>query len=238
MAKKIVIASGKGGVGKTSLTIGIGKALAARGKNVLLVDCDTLRSIDILLGADDAIVYNWGDIINERCRVEDAVYQKDGISFMSCPRDYMGVSVKSMKALVNKLDGMFDYILLDSPAGIEMGFIISSYVADRGIVVATPDKVCVRSACAAAQEMQKYKVDSVRLIINRAVRSEIRRNKMLNIDKVIDMTEVQLLGVVPEDESIRLASMGKNIFSKNNLSYKAFCNIAARLDGEFMPLNI
>lgn len=238
MAKKIVIASGKGGVGKTSITICLGKALSQLGKKVLLIDCDTLRSIDILLGADETIVYNWGDVIRNSCTVEDALYKTGELDLMSCPKDYMGVNIKNMKELIFKIDGLYDYILLDSPAGLEMGFIVASYVADRGIVVSTADPVCVRSAFKAANEMRKYKVDNIRLIINRAVRSDIRKNKMLNIDKVIDLTEVQLIGVVPEDDAIRHASMGSQIYSKDNLSYKAFNNIAKRIDGQYVELYI
>ena len=238
MAKKIVIASGKGGVGKTSVTIGLGKALSKRGKKVLLVDCDTLQSIDILLEADESIVYNWGDAVRGRCCIEDAVYTVKDLDFMTCPRDYMGVSIKSLKELMKELDSMYDYILLDSPAGVEMGFITASYVADRGLVVSTADPVCVRSACKAADEMRKYGVDNIRLVINRAVRSDIRKNKMLNIDKVIDMTEVQLIGVVPEDAEILHASMGGNIYSSDNISYKAFNNIASRIDFQYVPLDI
>lgn len=238
MAKKIVIASGKGGVGKTSVAIGVGKALCARGKSVLLVDCDTLRSIDILLGADEKVVYNWGDVINARCELHDAIYKTEDVSFMTCPRDYMGVSIKNVKQLMKELDGEFDYILLDSPAGVEMGFIVSSYVADRGIVVSTPDPVCVRSACQAADEMRKYATDNIRLVINRAVRADIRKNKMLNIDKVIDLTEVQLIGVIPEDDAIRHACMSGSIYSSEQISYKAFNNIASRIDGEYVALDI
>lgn len=238
MAKKIVIASGKGGVGKTSVTVCLGKSLAQSGKKVLLIDCDTLRSIDILLGADERIVYNWGDVIRERCEIGDAIYNVGELDIMTCPKDYIGVSIKSMKELVKKLDSLYDYILLDSPAGVEMGFIAASYVADKGLVVSTADPVCVRSVCQTADEMRKYKIENIRLIINRAVRSDIRRNKMLNIDKVIDLTQVQLIGVVPEDENIRHASMGTEIYSKENISYKAFNNIARRIDGYYVPLNI
>ena len=238
MAKKIVIASGKGGVGKTSVTICLGKALADEGKKVLLIDCDTLRSIDILLGADENIVYNWGDVIRGRCNMEDAIYNAGEVDLMTCPRDYMGVNIKSMRDFMTKLDPLYDYILLDSPAGLEMGFIAASYVSDKGLVVSTPDPVCVRSACQAAEEMKKYGVKNIRLVINSAIRSEIKKNRMLNIDKVIDLTEIQLIGVVPEDECIRHASMGKPIFSKDNISYKAFTNIAKRIDGHYVPLHI
>ena len=88
MARKIVFASGKGGVGKTTLTVAVGKALAERGQKVLLVDFDDLRGIDLLVGASEAVVYDWGDVLLGRCSVEEAIYKADGLSVMSCPRKY------------------------------------------------------------------------------------------------------------------------------------------------------
>ncbi len=232
MAKKIVVASGKGGVGKSSVTVGLAKALAKRGKSVLIIDCDTLCSIDMFLGVGEEIVYNWGDVILKRCDAENAIYNADGVSMMTCPKSYNGVSVVKMKWLLSVLDERFDYIFLDSPAGVDLGFILACNVSDRGIVVSTPDPVCVRSACAAADEMRKYSVTDVRLIINRLKKSELRRRKILDIDTVIDKTEVQLIGVVPEDDKILHSTMGGSIYKRGQVSYRAFNNIASRIEGE------
>lgn len=237
MAKKIVIASGKGGVGKTSVAVGLSRALAARDRKVIIVDCDTLRSVDILVGAGETLLYDWGDVILERCSLDDAVFQAGDISIMTCPRTYQGITLKKMKALMSLLDKRFDYIILDSPAGIEMGFILSCIAADFGIVVSTPDPVCVRSVGTTADEMEKYGVKDVRLIINRVVKRYLKQSRMLNFDSVIDMTEVQLIGVIPEDEKIRFSSMGGSIYAKRNASYIAFTNIAARIEGETVLLS-
>ena len=143
MAHKIVIASGKGGVGKTSLCVGIGKAMCSLGMRVLLIDCDCLRSVDVLAGVTDQMVYNFGDVIFGRCNAEDALYKNDGLSVVTCPESYDIISDYSMKWLVGKYEKDFDYILLDAPAGIERGLHMALSVADRAIVKSTPDLVCV-----------------------------------------------------------------------------------------------
>ena len=236
MAKKIAIASGKGGVGKSSLTVGIGKALAERGKKVLLIDCDCLKSIDLLTGITEFLLYNWGDVIKNRCDSENALYNAGNVTVMTCPDSYDDITSEEMKELVRKYDEDYDYILLDSPAGIDKGLSLACCVADRGLVVSTPDLVCVRSACIAAREMAKLGVADTRLIINRVKKRDVTKGRLLNVDSVIDSTEIQLIGVVPEDGKIRLGSMGQGIYKKGQVSYKPFCNIAARIDGESVPL--
>ena len=146
MAQKIVIASGKGGVGKTSVCVGIGKALHALGKRVLLIDCDCLRSLDVLTGVTEKIVYNFGDVIFSRCSSDEALYENEGLSVVTCPDSYDNISDYSMKWLVSKYEQDFDFILFDAPAGLDRGLQLALSVADRAIVVSTPDLVCVRSA--------------------------------------------------------------------------------------------
>lgn len=236
MAKKIAIASGKGGVGKSSLTVGIGKALAARDKKVLLIDCDCLKSIDLLTGITEFLLYNWGDVIKERCESENALYSAGDVSVITCPDSYEDITAEQMKVLIKKYENDFDYILLDSPAGIDRGLTLACSVADRGLVVSTPDLVCVRSACIAAREMSKQGIADTRLVINRVKKRDVTKGRLLNVDSVIDSTEIQLIGVVPEDAKIRLGSMGQGIYKKGQVSYKAFQNIAARLEGISVPL--
>ena len=236
MAKKIAIASGKGGVGKSSLTVGIGKALAARDKKVLLIDCDCLKSIDLLTGITEFLLYNWGDVIKERCESENALYSAGDVSVITCPDSYEDITAEQMKTIIKKYENDFDYILLDSPAGIDKGLTLACSVADRGLVVSTPDLVCVRSACIAAREMAKQGIGDTRLVINRVKKRDVTKGRLLNVDSVIDSTEIQLIGVVPEDAKIRLGSMGQGIFKKGQVSYKAFQNIAARLEGTSVPL--
>jgi len=239
LAEKIAVASGKGGVGKTSVVIGLGQALASFGEKVLIIDCDPLRSVDIIVDAGESMLYDFGDVMLGRCRLNDAIYAAGDLSVMTCPHDYRDVSVKKMKMLMMLLDRQFDYILLDSPAGTDLGFVLACAAADRGLVVSTPDLVCVRSVCVAADAMRKNGISDVRLIINRVVKWDISRNKLLNFDDVIDKTEVQLIGIVPEDKMIRFSSMGGGkIYKKGQASYKAFSSIAGRIKGYNIALKI
>ncbi len=238
MAEKIVVASGKGGVGKTSLTVGIGKALHAMGKKVLIIDCDILRSVDLLTGVAERLLYDWGDVIFSRCAPEDAVYASEDVSVITCPSDYDGVTQEKMKALISYYDSDFDYILIDAPAGIDRGLTVSCAAADRGIVVSTPDLVCVRSACTTAAQMNKLGIDDVRLIINRAMKKDIRKGRLLNVDSVIDSTQVQLIGVVPEDPKIRFGAMGKSVYKRGQVSFIPLTNISKRICGEYIALQL
>ncbi len=237
MAEKILIASGKGGVGKTSLTVGFGKALSALGHRVLLIDCDCLRSIDLLVGVTESLVYDWGDVVGG-ADAQYALYEKDDLTVLTCPEDYGDTTEEDMKKLVALYDDSFDYILIDAPAGIDRGLTLSAAAADRAIVVSTPDLVCVRSACIAARKICSLGIEDVRLVINRVSRKDVIKGRLLNIDSVIDSTEVQLIGVVPEDPRIRFGSMGMSIYKKNQLSFDALNNIALRITGEYVPLEI
>ncbi len=238
MAQKIVIASGKGGVGKTSLCVGFGKALSALGKRVLLIDCDCLRSLDVLTGVTEKMVYNFGDVIFQRCSADEAVYENEGLSVITCPDDYDNISDFSMKWLVGKYEKDFDYILLDAPAGIDRGLHIALSVADRAIVISTPDLVCVRSACIAGKEIEKAGIKNIRLVINRVSKRDVVRGRLLNFDSVIDATQIQLIGIVPEDPKIRLGAMGRNVYRKGQVSYKALSNIARRIAGQTAVLKV
>ena len=237
MARKIVFASGKGGVGKTTLTVAVGKALAEYGQRVLLVDFDNLRGIDLLVGAAEAVVYDWGDVLLGRCNAEDAIYKAGGLSIMSCPHKYGETTPKEIAALVREIEKDFDYVLCDSPAGIGKGMHLAAAAADKGVLVATPDYVCVRSAFTAAEELFESGVQEVRMIINRAIKKDILRKKMLNVDAVIDSTAVRLLGIVPEDPHLRFGAMGASVYKKGQTSFRAINNIAIRLTGESVPLS-
>ena len=238
MAQKIVIASGKGGVGKTSICVGIGKALNALGKRVLLIDCDCLRSLDVLTGVTEKVVYNFGDVIFNRCSAAEALYENDGLSVVTCPDSYDNISDFSMKWLISKYEQDFDYILLDAPAGIERGLHMALSVANRAIVVSTPDLVCVRSACIAGREIEKAGIKNIRLVINRVSKRDVIRGRLMNFDSVIDATQIQLIGIVPEDPKIRLGAMGRNVYKKGQVSYKALTNIATRLMGQRAVLKV
>lgn len=238
MAEKIVIASGKGGVGKTTLCVSIGKALSAMGKRVLLVDCDCLKSIDVLLGITEHMVYDWSDVIFGRCDSEQALYSAQGVSVLTSPENYEGITEYTVKWLIAKYEKDFDFIFFDAPAGIGTGLHLAAAVADRGLVVSTPDLVCTRSACAAGRALNRMGIDDVRLIINRVQKRDVVKGRLLNMDSVIDSTQVQLIGIVPEDRRLRLGSMGASVYVRGQASFKAVTGIAMRLCGQRAALNI
>ena len=238
MAVKIVVASGKGGVGKTTVTVALGKALTALGNKVLIIDCDRLRSVDLLAGITEELVYDFGDVVFGRCEAEQAVYEKQGLCIISSPSDYEGIGEEDMIKLVEHYDCDYNYILFDAPAGLGKGLKLACAAADKGLVVSTADLVCVRSACTASREMEKMGVGESRLIINRVQTKDIVKGRLLNVDKVIDSTQVQLIGVVPEDEKLRLGSMGGVVYKKRQESYRAFSNIARRICGQYIALNL
>ncbi len=237
MAEKIVVASGKGGVGKSSCCVGIGKMLGHMGKKVLLADFDTgLRSLDVLLNAADKIVYDWGDIILLRCEKEAAIIDCGGVDLITCPlKDSEEFTKEKVCALVSSFDSSYDFIILDAPAGIDSGLETAAAAADRALVVSTGDRVCVRSASKAGTKLESLGIRNIRLIINRFKKKSVAAKKLLNIDEVIDETFIQLIGVVPEDDEITFGNIATDW---NKASTKAFMRIAGRVLGGEIPLSL
>lgn len=236
MAEKILIASGKGGVGKTSCSVGIGEALAREyGKRVLLVDGDVgLRSLDVLLGTSERLVYDWGDVISESCLPDAAIVPCGEVDLLTCPLHFdSGYTPECMKKMIENYENDYDFIIIDAPAGIDIGFELAASIADRAIIVSTSDRVCVRSAQRAGEKLYDMGFDDVRLVINRFRKKSVAARKLLNIDSVIDETMVQLIGVVPEDEDI---TYGKVSQRKSQPSYYPFSRIAGRVLKKEIPL--
>ncbi len=241
MASRIVIASGKGGVGKSSAAAGLACALQAAGHNVLVVDCDIgLKSLDIILGAGEDMLYNWGDIVCSRCSAQEALVKTAyGPSLLCAPRAFEEeYTAEAMRSLAESYEEMFDYIFFDSPAGIGRGFNLAAAAADSAVVVATPDEVCVRSAATAADKLAELGIEQSRLVINRFNKKATVKGKLLNIDDVIDSTRLRLIGVVPQDNAVAFSLCCGKPLPARSLAAKAFSRIAARLDGKRIPLQI
>ena len=240
MAKKIVVASGKGGVGKSTLATGLSSALTGLGKSVLAIDCDIgLRSLDLMLGVREQAVFDWGDLILYRCEPQQAMLKTNGPMLLAAPVSYNDAFTReNFRELIKSFNAHFDYIIIDSPAGISGGFRLAAGAADSGIIVATPDEVCVRGGAAAAAEMIEMGVGNPRLVINRLSKKAVFRGRLLNIDEVIDAAGVQLLGVVPEDGEIAYCATTGRPFPQNNPAGRAYKRIARRLEGESLPLKL
>lgn len=237
MAEIILIASGKGGSGKSTFVNGISNALAALGKKVLAADCDIgLRSLDLMFGVTENVVFDWGDLLLDRCTREQAIIGGK-VDFLAAPRSFDDdFSPESISALFNSFRNDYDYIILDAPAGIDRGMQLAASAADRAIVVSTADSICVRSCARAFDELRRLGVENTRLVINMFEVKPACKHKLLNIDQCIDETGVQLIGVVPRDINIGFSSVTGKSPDADAPSSLAFNRIAMRITGKRVPL--
>ncbi|MGM0471356.1 MAG: septum site-determining protein MinD [Bacillota bacterium] len=243
--KVIVITSGKGGVGKTTTTANLGTGLARLGKSVALIDADIgLRNLDVVLGLENRIVYDVVDVVEGQCRLEQAlITDKRYNSLCLLPaaqtRDKTAVAPEQMGELCNQLKENFDYVLVDSPAGIEQGFKNAISGADDAIIVTTPEVSAIRDADRIIGMLEAEGIDNPQVIINRIRMDMVQKGDMMDIDDMIDILAIKLLGVVPDDEKIVVSTnRGEPIVlsSSKAKAGEAFDNIARRVEGENIPL--
>lgn len=239
MAEKIIIASGKGGVGKSTAVACLARSLAAKGHRVLVMDFDIgLRSLDILLGVSDQVLFDWGDVLALRCDPKKAFLElSPNLFFIAAPLHMQkSYTLPRMRELLEILDRSFHYILMDAPAGLHQGFSLASCAADTGILLSTPDAVCVRSAGIAARTLSANGVKALCLLINRLQQKPVTYGSLLNIDEVIDAVGVQLLGVIPEDFSITQQLCKGFILPEKSPAAHAFDRVTRRMLGESVRL--
>ena len=237
MAEIIVVASGKGGSGKSSFTAGISRALANAGKKVLAIDFDIgLRSLDLLFGVSDKVVFDWGDLLQGRCSAEQAVIGCE-IDLLAAPRNFSNeFTAEKVSEMIKSFKSRYDYIFLDSPAGIDRGFQLAVSGAKKAVIVSTPDSVCVRSCNRAFTELMKSGISDCRLVINMFEVKPVCKKKLLNIDQCIDETGIQLLGIIPRDANVGFCSVTGTAPGEFSPSTLAFSRIAKRLCGQRVPL--
>ncbi|MBQ2611103.1 septum site-determining protein MinD [bacterium] len=240
----IVITSGKGGVGKTTTNANIGTALAKKGKKVVMIDTDLgLRNLDLLLGLENRIVYTIVDVVEERCKLKQALV-KDKKNPNLCllaaaqTRDKTAVTEEQLKEICEKLQKDFDFILVDCPAGIEQGFQNAVAGASEAIVVTTPEMSAIRDAdriiglLEAKEEIKQY-----HLLLNRVRPNLIKSNDMMSVDEVVDILSAELIGIIPEDTGI-ITSTNKGepiVNDEKSLAGQAYMNVASRILGEDVP---
>lgn len=237
----IVITSGKGGTGKTSLTGGVGAALASQGQQVLCIDGDVgLRNLDITLGMADTALMDFSDVIAGRCDLDRAVTPHPTASGLylltaplSLPADFPGQT--GFRALLDQARPRYDTILIDSPAGLGEGFQLAVCGADRAIVVAVNEPSSLRDAQRAVSRLAG--LASVQLVVNR-VRPRLLRRQGATIDDAMDLAGLPLLGLVPEDARVVLAASSGQLLSQQTRrgAARAYGNIARRLMGQQVPL--
>ena len=240
MAKTILVASGKGGVGKSTSVCGVGKALALRGKKTLLIDCDDgLNSLNIMLGCADRCVFSWHDVGTALCEPTDALIAlNENLFLLSAPVTPLDEEYPDeIKQAAAHFSGQFDFILLDAPAGLGRGFRRAANAAGTALIVATADEVSVRGAAAVRAALRQTEVKELRLLLNRYETKAAKRGNYLSIDEAIDKAGIQLIGVIPEDKEIKYSTVTGSI-RPNCRSAKAFGRIAKRICGENESLTL
>lgn len=245
MSEVIVITSGKGGVGKTTTTANLGCGLAVLGKKVALVDADIgLRNLDVVMGLENRIVYDLVDVVEGNCRLKQGLIKDkrfDGLFLLPAAqtRDKDAVSPEQMQKLCDSLrEEGFDFILIDCPAGIEQGFKNAIAGADKAIVVTTPEVSAVRDADRIIGLLEANGLANPTLILNRLRIDLVQRGDMMNIQDVTEILAVDILGVVPDDESIVIATnKGEpSVNTSESRAGQAYRNIVQRLLGEDVPI--
>lgn len=244
MGESIVITSGKGGVGKTTTTANIGTALASLGKKVVVVDGDTgLRNLDVLLGLENRIVYTIVDVIEGRCRLKQALikdkrFQNLCLLPTAQTKDKDDISPQEMLRIVNELKEEFDYVLIDSPAGIEQGFENAVIGAEKAIIVVNPEITSVRDADRVIGKLDAKGLEDHSVVINRLNYEMTKNGDMLDITDIIETLSIELLGVVPDDKNITVSTnKGEPIVLEDGaFAGQAFRNIARRITGEEVPI--
>ena len=242
MCEVIVVTSGKGGVGKTTTTANVGSGLAQSGAKVLLIDTDIgLRNLDVVMGLENRIVYNLVDVIEGNCRIKQALIRDKrypSLYLLPCAqtKDKTAVNENQMRRLIEQVSDEFDYILLDSPAGIEQGFKNAIAGANRALVVTTPEVSAIRDADRIVGLLEANEMKRIDLIVNRLRMDMVKRGDMMKVEDVTDILAVNLIGAVPDDEHIVVSTnQGEPLVGSDCLAGTAYANISRRITGEEVP---
>ncbi|HEY0193591.1 MAG TPA: septum site-determining protein MinD [Kofleriaceae bacterium] len=238
MGRAIVITSGKGGVGKTTTTCNLGAAIAQLGMSVVLIDADIgLRNLDVVMGLENRIVYHVVDVIQGKCPAQKALIKDRRLENLwllpaSQTDDKDAVTPADMKKLIAELKGLYDYVLIDCPAGIEQGFKNAIAGADEAVVVATPEVSSIRDADRVVGLLAQQDIPT-RLIVNRISQHLVKKGDMLSQSDVIEILALELLGAVPLDEHV-VASTNKGmpaVLEGKSMAAREFTRVAKRLVG-------
>ena len=246
MGEVIVITSGKGGVGKTTTTANLGSALTMMGKKVALVDTDIgLRNLDVVMGLENRIVYDIVDVVEENCKLKQALIKDrryEGLFLLPAAqtRDKNAVNEEEMKKICEELKMEFDYVVIDCPAGIEQGFKNAIAGADRAVVVTTAEISAIRDADRIIGLLESSEIKNPELVINRLRPNMVKKGEMMDVEDIVDLLSIDLIGVVPDDEYIiTQTNKGEPVVSNHKApSGKAYTEIARRILGENIEVSI
>ncbi|NLD73709.1 MAG: septum site-determining protein MinD [Chloroflexi bacterium] len=239
----ITIASGKGGVGKTTTTANLGAALAMRGMRVVVIDTDIgLRNLDTVMGLQNRIIYDIVDLVEGRCRLRQALIRDKVLDELyllpaAQSRDKAAVSMADMLHVCEELRGQCDFVLIDAPAGIEHVFRNAIAPATEFILVTTPDATAIQDVDRVLGILEGENRGPVRLVVNRVRDALVRRQESLSPEEIVNHLSVRLLGVVPEDEQVIVSdSRGTPVVhDARTPSGRAYRAMAARVLGEEEP---
>jgi len=242
-AQVLTLTSGKGGVGKTTAVANLATALAADGKKVVCIDGDIgLRNLDVVMGLENRIVYDIVDVIEGRCKLKQAMIRDKRYPEMflipaAQTRDKNAVSPSDMIRVCNDLRPDADFVIIDSPAGIERGFRNAIAAADKVLLVTNPEVSAVRDADRVVGILEAEEKGNPSLILNRLNPILVKNNDMLSAEDVLDLLSIPLIGIVPEDESVLIGSnRGAPVVNdEKSRAGQAFRNIAKRLQGFDVP---
>ena len=241
----ILICSGKGGVGKTTLTANLGIALARQGAKTAVLDADFgLRNLDLLLGLENRIVYTAQEVLEETCRLDQAIVkhkQEPNLALLPAgnPRMLEWLKPDDMKRIVSLLSDQFDFVLIDCPAGVEDGFRNAVAASKEAIIVTNPEVSAVRDADRVIGLLNTNGVEPIKLVLNRVRPKMIASQEMLSVEDVKDILALPLLGLVLEDEQVIVSTnRGEplTLSGSNSPAARCYTNIAQRLLGEDIPL--
>lgn len=242
MSRIIVITSGKGGVGKSSMTVNIGCALAKMKKKVCLIDADFgLKNLDVMMGLENRIIYDLNDVIKNRCSLKQILVKDkrlDSLSLLPACKSlsFEKLNLDYMTKMINQLKNEFDYILIDSPAGVEKGFQYASLLANEAMIVVTLDIASLRDADRVIGLLLKQGITSLHMIVNKYNDEDIRKGRSLSLRDAHDILSIPLLGIVYDDhDMIEANNKGLPVYFQQDQLSDCFTRIVKRLEGQEVP---
>ncbi len=236
MGEIIAVSSGKGGVGKTAVVAGLGEYLAKKGNKVLLIDADFgLRNLDLTLGVQDEVVFDVLDCVDGRVSAREAMIsfeQYENLYFLPASQSRGGkyIQCEEFAEFCNTVKQDFDYVIMDCPAGLELSIPLS--VCDKAYIVVQPYIASIRDADRCIDLFEKNNIEDIRLIVNGVDPVLMSKGVMWNLDDIVDLLGVSILGIVPYDTEL----INQSTADRTSVAFTAFSNIAGRIMGEDIPI--
>ena len=243
MSRIIVITSGKGGVGKSTISANLSYSICDLGYKVCLIDADFgLKNLDVLLGLENRVIYDLKDVMMNRCSLKQVLIKdkrKENLYLLPACKSmsFEELNIENMVKMMDILKEDFDYILLDSPAGVEKGFLYASGLADEAVVVVTLDVASLRDADRVIGILNKEGIDNIKMIVNKYNNDDVEKGRCMLLKEAYDILSVPLLGIVYDDHCIiESNNTGKPIsLNKSDEIAQCFHRISLRLDGQEVP---